>query len=119
MATPRKYPTLTEFKALENAVHRIEQQLQQSKQIRPSINVDAQMVAEKLGLVDADDVPVAVGDYISRIDRNEPRRVREITIKVCAEEGKVSVVVDVIGGPSAVAVDMRLPNHVVTKKATA
>lgn len=116
MATPRKYPTLAEFEELKAAV----QELAQSRRAeRPSVWVDAEEIAERMGLSDAHGVPVAVGDEIAPVDGGEPHRVRTIAVSVAGRDGKATVTAATVHGQSVTAVDMRLPGHVVTKKATA
>lgn len=118
MATPRKYPTLGEFEELKEAVARIEAQLAR-KPVQSSVYSDAQRIADALGLTDADGVPVAVGDEIRRIDGSEAYLVRQIAVNAAWVDGKALVSVAIDDGSTVTAVDMRLPGHVVTRKATA
>ncbi|OUO92061.1 hypothetical protein B5F40_01635 [Gordonibacter sp. An230] len=118
MATPRKYPTLAEFEELKEAVGRLEARLG-PKAERASVWIDADELADRLGLADAYGVPVAVGDEISPMDRDDPRKVVEASIRAAARSGKATMTVRTGNGQTVTAVDMRLPGHVVTKKATA
>lgn len=118
MATPRKYPTLAEFEGLKASVARIEAAMP-SKPIRASVYIDADEIAERLGLVDSYGVPVAVGDSLQRVDMDITHRISSITVRAASQERMATVTVETDDGKSITAVDMRLPGHMVIKKATA
>lgn len=119
MTTPRKYPTLGEFEELKEAVARIEEQLAR-KPVQSSVYVDAQQIAEALGLADAYGVPVAVGDRLQALDGGDEREVLAVNVFAAkANAGRATVYAALSGGTKLTAVNMRLPSHVVTRKATA
>ena len=118
MATPRKYPTLAEFEELKKAVERMEASMS-AKPTRSSVIVDAVEACERIGLVDAYDAPVAVGDEICSLDGSASREVREIALRKAAGNGKATLHAVCSDGHAVTAVDMRLPGHCITKKATA
>ncbi len=118
MATPRKYPTLTEFEELKKAVNRIEDRLNE-KPAKASVVVDAAEMCERIGIADAYGVPVTVGDEIGRLDGGEAREVREIAVRKASGDGKATLHAVFGDGQSVTAVDMRLLGHAVMKKATA
>lgn len=119
MATPRKYPTLKEFDELKEAVARIEAQLAR-KPVQSSAYVDAQQIAEALGLADAHGVPVAVGDCLQALEGGDACEVLSVNVVATSGgEGRATVRVALSGGARLTAVDMRLPSHAVTRKATA
>lgn len=121
MATPRKYPTLSEFTELKAAVDRIEQKLNRSTN-RPSVYVDPIEIGDRLGVIDADGCHVTVGDWIRPIDGLSTCKVTSIALNLSEKrDGDVAVVI--IGtsdGQTVTTVDMRLLNHVVdnNRKAT-
>lgn len=118
MATPRKYPTLAEFEALKEAVARIETGMT-TKPTRASVWVNAEELAERMGIVDAYGVPVAVGDDLQQIDGDTAHRINCIIVRAATQDGMATVTVGVVNGQGLTAVDMRLPGHVVSKKVTA
>ena len=116
MATPRKYPTLGEFEELKEAVARIEAQLAR-KPAQSSVYVDAQQVAEALGLTDAHGVPVAVGDRLRALEGGDAREVLAVNVFAAkASDGKATVHAQVTGGVKLTAVDMRLSGYEVEKR---
>lgn len=122
MSTPRKYPTLEQFEALSELVSNMKNDIAKitsAEKPRGSVWADADELAERLGLADAYGAPVAVGDELRALDGADSHRVHAISIKAATQTGKATVIVHLVGGGCASAVDMRLPGHVVTRKATA
>lgn len=119
MATPRKYPTIGEFDELKEAVARIEERLAR-KPAQSSIYVNAQQIAEALNLADAHGVPVAVGDCLQALEGGDDCKVLSVNVVATSrDDGRATVRVALTGGARLTAVDMRLPSHAVTRKATA
>ena len=122
MTTPRKYPTLEQFEALSELVISMKRDIEKitsAEKPRGSVWVDTDELAECLGLTDAYGTPVAVGDELRALDGSESHRLHTVTIKAATQTGKATVIAGLTGGGCVSAVDMRLPGHVVTRKATA
>ncbi len=124
MATPRKYPTLAEFEELKEAVARIESGMAE-KQRRASVHVDAQQVADALGLMDAYGDTVAVGDKLLSLADGKVYTVDSVHIRR-SSPGNVNVGANladesnvIVNGTRPIAVDMQLMGYALNKKATA
>lgn len=125
MATPRKYPTLAEFEELKEAVARIEQSMTARESRRASVHVDAQHIADALGLMDAYGDTVAIGDKLLSladgklytVDSVHIRRSNPGCASVCANLADESNLIT--SGTRPVAVDMQLMGYALSKKAGA
>lgn len=111
--------TREEFEGVKAAIARIEKKLEGHAAPRASIYVDPVEVCERLGLVDSEGEPVVVGCFVRHAGGTGPDA-RMHTIAAKAEQnGKMTVSVYTSDSQAITAVDMRLPGHVVTRKATA
>lgn len=111
--------TRAEFEEVKAAIARIERKLDGHAAPRASIYVDPVEVCERLGLVDSEGEPVVVGCFVRHAGGTGPdARVHTISAKA-EQNGKMTVSVYTSDSQAITAVDMRLPGHVVTRKATA
>lgn len=109
--------TRVEFEEVKEAIARIEKKLEGAP--RASIYVDPVKVCERFGLVDAEGETVVVGCFIRHAGGTGPdARVHTISAKA-EQNGRMTVSVYTSDSQTITAVDMRLPAHVVTRKATA
>lgn len=123
--TQRKYPTLAEFEELKEAVGRIEEKVSRAS-CRPSIYVDPGEAGARIGITDANGLPVTVGDYIAPVSGGKRSCITSVALRLAGRKGgafAVCVDGDNHGrlGTEIVAVDGMLPNHVLSsiKEATA